>query len=162
MIEDILTKLKTKSGKLTIEESFELSSVCAKYLNDKNELKNDEARRIIIHVLDGWVCLPCETVQIWTDLVESVGFYPYIHRHDNDMKLISLSDQARANYHLSSYLPVALHSEQKKVSEWLLAGKNMVVSAPTSFGKSLLIEELVASRKYKNIIIIQPTLALLD
>lgn len=69
MIEDILTKLKTKSGKLTIEESFELSSVCAKYLNDKNELKNDEARRIIIHVLDGWVCLPCETVQIWTDLV---------------------------------------------------------------------------------------------
>lgn len=33
MIEDILTKLKTKSGKLTIEESFELSSVCAKYLN---------------------------------------------------------------------------------------------------------------------------------
>lgn len=162
MIEDILTKLKTKSGKLTIEESFELSSVCAKYLNDKNELKNDEARRIIIHVLDGWGCLPCETVQIWTDLVESVGFYPYIHRHDNDMKLISLSDQARANFHLSSYLPVALHSEQKKVSEWLLAGKNMVVSAPTSFGKSLLIEELVASRKYKNIIIIQPTLALLD
>jgi replicative superfamily II helicase len=35
-------------------------------------------------------------------------------------------------------------------------------SAPTSFGKSLLIEEIVASKKYKNIIIIQPTLALLD
>lgn len=38
----------------------------------------------------------------------------------------------------------------------------MVVSAPTSFGKSLLIEEIVASGIYKNIVIIQPTLALLD
>ncbi len=40
--------------------------------------------------------------------------------------------------------------------------KNLIVSAPTSFGKSLLIEDIVASRKYKNIVIIQPTLALLD
>ncbi|MGS4443454.1 DEAD/DEAH box helicase [Enterobacter roggenkampii] len=40
--------------------------------------------------------------------------------------------------------------------------KNVIASAPTSFGKSLLIEEIVASKKYKNIIIIQPTLALLD
>jgi replicative superfamily II helicase len=45
----------------------------------------------------------------------------------------------------------------------LLEGKkNLILSAPTSFGKSLLIEELVASRHYKNIVIIQPTLALLD
>ncbi|WP_168403564.1 DEAD/DEAH box helicase family protein, partial [Erwinia amylovora] len=33
---------------------------------------------------------------------------------------------------------------------------------PTSFGKSLLIEEIVSSLKYKNILIIQPSLALLD
>ncbi|UZJ66622.1 hypothetical protein OKW96_20500 [Sphingobacterium sp. KU25419] len=37
-----------------------------------------------------------------------------------------------------------------------------MVSAPTSFGKSLLIEEFIASKKFKNVIIIQPTLALLD
>ena len=40
--------------------------------------------------------------------------------------------------------------------------QNLVVSAPTSFGKSLLIEEFVARRKYENILIIQPTLALID
>lgn len=38
----------------------------------------------------------------------------------------------------------------------------MVVSAPTSFGKSLLIEEVIASKLYEQIVIIQPTLALLD
>ncbi|WP_416224429.1 hypothetical protein [Acinetobacter tandoii] len=37
-----------------------------------------------------------------------------------------------------------------------------MVSAPTSFGKSLLIEEIIASNKFKNIVTIQPTLALLD
>ncbi|MCQ4412190.1 hypothetical protein NOX26_00350 [Enterobacter kobei] len=36
------------------------------------------------------------------------------------------------------------------------------MSAPTSFGKSLLIEEIIASNIYNNILIIQPTLALLD
>lgn len=36
------------------------------------------------------------------------------------------------------------------------------MSAPTSFGKSMLIEEIVASKEYNNIVIIQPTLALLD
>lgn len=72
------------------------------------------------------------------------------------MKLTSLSDEVRANSHLSSYLPVALHSDQKKLLTWLLAGKNMVVSALTSFGKSLVIEGLVASKKYRNIVIIQP------
>ena len=37
-----------------------------------------------------------------------------------------------------------------------------MLSAPTSFGKSLLIEEIVASHLYSNIVIVQPTLALLD
>lgn len=38
----------------------------------------------------------------------------------------------------------------------------MIISAPTSFGKSLLIEEIVANKKFRDIVIIQPTLALLD
>ena len=55
-----------------------------------------------------------------------------------------------------------MHIKQKELSDLLKTDKNVVASAPTSFGKSLLIEEIVASHKYKNIIIIQPTLALLD
>ncbi len=43
-----------------------------------------------------------------------------------------------------------------------MCGGNVIVSAPTSFGKSLLIEEIVASNRFKNLVIIQPTLALLD
>lgn len=162
MNDEIFAKMMDESTTFSLDESFELSRVCAEYLNTEDENKNAEARKIIIHVLDRWSSFPSETQSLWTDLVEAAGFYPYLYRHDNDMQLTSLSDEVRANSHLSSYLPVALHSDQKKLLKWLLDGKNMVVSAPTSFGKSLLIEELVASKKYRNIVIIQPTLALLD
>ncbi|WP_165470949.1 DEAD/DEAH box helicase, partial [Klebsiella pneumoniae] len=54
------------------------------------------------------------------------------------------------------------HDEQKYLLDLINSDKNVIASAPTSFGKSLLIEEIVASMKYKNILIIQPTLALLD
>lgn len=142
MNDEIFAKLMDESTIFSLDESFELSRVCAEYLNTEDENKNEEARKIIIHVLDRWSSFPSETQSLWTDLVEAAGFYPYLYRHDNDMKLTSLSDEVRANSHLSSYLPVALHSDQKKLLKWLLDGKNMVVSAPTSFGKVYLLRSL--------------------
>jgi hypothetical protein len=44
----------------------------------------------------------------------------------------------------------------------LLSGKNLILSAPTSFGKSVLIDALVASGKYNRVAIVLPTIALLD
>ena len=57
---------------------------------------------------------------------------------------------------------VYFHEEQLEVVDKLLSDTSVILSAPTSFGKSLLIEEIISSEKYKNIAIIQPTLALLD
>ena len=44
----------------------------------------------------------------------------------------------------------------------LLAGRNLILSAPTSFGKSLLVDALLATNRYKRIAIVLPTIALLD
>ena len=78
-------------------------------------------------------------------------------------QMLSGSSVLRYEYHHSKYLKdVVLHEEQNLISLKLLAGKSVVLSAPTSFGKSLLIDELVASQRYTNIVVIQPTLALLD
>ena len=101
MIDDIFAKLKDESSTFSLNESFELSRVCAEYLNAEDEVKNEVARKILIHVLDRWSSFPNETQPLWTDLVEAAGFYPYLYRHDNDMKLTSLSDEVRANSHLS-------------------------------------------------------------
>lgn len=76
---------------------------------------------------------------------------------------MSISALLRYEYHKSPFLKgVYLHEEQQQLSVELQSKRSLVVSAPTSFGKSLLIEEIVASQLYKQIVIIQPTFALLD
>lgn len=57
---------------------------------------------------------------------------------------------------------VTLHREQIVALNDLLAGRNPILSAPTSFGKSLLIDALLASGNYSRIAIVLPTIALLD
>lgn len=147
---------------LSYDESFEIASYCSRLLSGSSEEIAD-VRRIAIHILNSWENIPEETYPIWTDIMEAIGFYPYIEKNKKTMAIQSLSDGIRQKSHLSEYLPLTyLHREQKVLSEMLLSKKNVIASAPTSFGKSLLIEEIVASGKYNNIVIIQPTLALLD
>jgi hypothetical protein len=57
---------------------------------------------------------------------------------------------------------VVFHREQVAALNVLLAGRSLILSAPTSFGKSLLIDALVASGRYSRIAIVVPTIALLD
>ena len=57
---------------------------------------------------------------------------------------------------------ITLHREQVAALNYLLAGRNLILSAPTSFGKSLLIDALLASGKYTRVAIVLPTIALLD
>ncbi|MFX8668623.1 DEAD/DEAH box helicase, partial [Acinetobacter baumannii] len=43
-----------------------------------------------------------------------------------------------------------------------MSGENVILSAPTSFGKSLIIEAIVSSLEFNNIVIVVPTIALMD
>lgn len=58
--------------------------------------------------------------------------------------------------------PITLHSAQSHVLKRLLLGENIAVSAPTSFGKSFIVDAFIAIRKPENVIIIVPTIALAD
>lgn len=57
---------------------------------------------------------------------------------------------------------VTFHREQIKALDALLAGRNLVLSAPTSFGKSLLIDALLSTERYHRVAVVLPTIALLD
>ena len=158
---DIITQID--AGNLSVDDCFSIAIYCSKLLSTGNGDDERTVRTIAIHILNNWKNIPSELYPVWTDIIESVGFYPYIEKNSETMKVQCLSDEVRQKTFLSDYLPsMYLHKEQKKLSRYLLSGKNVIASAPTSFGKSLLIEELVASQKYRNIVIIQPTLALLD
>jgi hypothetical protein len=112
----------------------------------------------LIRVLDAWDKLDRNTWPLWNDLVDAAGLFPYINS-----SLSKGSSLLRYEFHKSPFLPnIYLHEEQNLISLELQSQKSVVLSAPTSFGKSLLIEELIAGKIYSNIVIIQPTLALLD
>ncbi|MDD2979041.1 MAG: helicase-related protein [Hespellia sp.] len=149
--------------KISIEQSFKVVSYCTQLLSQHSAEAELSARKIVIHILNNWVKVDNNLYEVWADLIETLGFYPYIQKNSSDLKNMSFADDVRMSYFQSDFLETTyLHKEQKKISNYLIAGKNVIASAPTSFGKSLLIEEIVASKKYINIIIIQPTLALLD
>lgn len=122
----------------------------------------EQGRRIIINVLDNWDKIDENTYEIWTDLIESAGFYPYLEKEKNRLNFKNTAGEIRKEFHKSKYLKEYFHEEQIVIREILSSEKNVIVSAPTSFGKSLLIDEVVASKKYKNIVVIIPTLALID
>lgn len=146
----------------SFDANFSIANKCSQMLASASS-ENSLLHTIVLNILDNWNKIPSEIKPIWTDIIESLGFYPYIQKNKSTMPISSLSDKIRQECFSSDFLNgIYMHKEQKKLSNYLLSGKNVIASAPTSFGKSLLIEEIVASRKYKNIVIIQPTLALLD
>ncbi|WP_298033996.1 DEAD/DEAH box helicase [uncultured Dysosmobacter sp.] len=142
-------------------DHFELFQSISNALNSRNPETQATGRNHLIKVIDVWESVPTTLKPMWEDLIEAVGFYPYIEKYK--MTLTDLDARIRREYHKSDYISnKSLHSKQKELSDLVLSKRNVIVSAPTSFGKSLLIEEIVASGIYTNIVIIQPTLALLD
>ena len=141
---------------INYDESFALSQFCSILLEGKES--ESEGRDLVIRVRDAWDKIPENTKPIWNMLTEASGLYPYVDPED-----LSQSALVRYEYHKSPFLKdVYLHEQQQILSIELHNKRSVVVSAPTSFGKSLLIEEIVASNLYQQIVIIQPTLALLD
>ncbi|HCY75451.1 MAG TPA: helicase [Ignavibacteriales bacterium] len=147
-----------KSQELSFEKSFDYAQQCSVLLKNTEE----EGRKVIINALNNWSKINEKTKDVWSDLVESSGFYPYLNGI-LEIKLRNLPAEIRKEIHLSNFLKSKyFHDDQFELLKLLNSDKNVIVSAPTSFGKSLLFEEIIASNKYQNIIIIQPTLALLD
>lgn len=160
MRDELMTKLQNHTV-LTDGECFEAATDISRLLNSVEESSKQDGRNLIIRLLDNWDNITDSYKAIFSDLISAAGFYPYLKRLGSTVQ--DLDDEIRLEHHKSEYLPDRyFHVEQKKLADLIERQVNVIVSAPTSFGKSMLIEEIVASCKYKNIVIIQPTLALLD
>jgi late competence protein required for DNA uptake (superfamily II DNA/RNA helicase) len=156
-VQEIINNIQ-ESDSIDFNNSFAYCKKCAKLLRDENT--DEDGRKILIHILDNWGKIDDLTKEMWIELLEAEGFYPYIDKEG--FRLEFTTSKLRKHMSKSKNLDYYLHDEQLYVKNLIDSGKNVIVSAPTSFGKSLLIEEIVAEDKYKNIVIIQPTLALLD
>ena len=97
---------------ISYDNSFTVAIECSKLLNSADVESQNKARKIIIFALDRINDIPSTTYPIWTDLIESAGFYPYLNTDKTQLE--TLSDQIRAHYFDSKYLAdKVLHQEQK-------------------------------------------------
>lgn len=148
--------------------NFDLFNECKKINSLFNEGKDNEAREKVINLLDfiqsNNINLkeePIGNTQFFTHLIRKSGIYPYLEKY---IKTAIFEDKlvySLFNLNINNE-DVILHREQLKVLNLLLKGENIVLSAPTSFGKSYIIDALISIKKPQNVLIIVPTIALLD
>lgn len=129
------------------------------YISILIESEPSRARECLIRLLE-YRNLISKYDCIIDSLIQKVGLFPYL---EHDFSHFSTSDLLNLEFHSPDGMKdVYLHSLQAKIYFELMDGKNVILSAPTSFGKSLLIDAAIASLHYTNIIVIVPTIALID
>jgi hypothetical protein len=102
--------------------------------------------------------VPASLHEMRSALLRHAGLFPYA-----DPNHLSFRDQlAYEAYRSDADKNIVYHREQLGIIERLEAGRNVILSAPTSFGKSLIIDILCSSSDRRRIVIIVPTIALID
>lgn len=95
-------------------------------------------------------------------LAVRLGLFPYA---SPNVSAIGEAEALSFAYHSPQVLrerDFTFHAEQQRIYERLMDGESIVLSAPTSFGKSAIVDALILSGKWLNIVIIVPTIALID
>lgn len=129
-----------------------VSTVCSNNL--------DVGREFVIRALAKRELLEVEYQNIVDELAMQVGLYPYA----SDLEGLSLRSafvhaSNRTEREMENYV---LHSSQSRILRRLIDGESVILSAPTSFGKSLLIDVVISEKNFSNIVLILPTLALVE
>lgn len=137
-------------------EIFEVCSEINDLLNAGNELA---ARNMLIKLLSEVDKENMVYPLVLNQLIRSTGLFPYLQIKSAswDQKFVH---QAFAVDVGNRY--ATLHREQSSVLSKLLSGASIAVSAPTSFGKSFIIDAFIAAKRPAMVVIIVPTIALMD
>lgn len=147
-----IKKMFRKGGDLP---KFEILNFISQSVNQYGI--NSEGQELLLRVLDRKDDF-MEYSDIIISLIRKYGLYPYLKNFD-----LSLSDEIACEIHKPEGLKnIVFHSKQNEIYYTLIHKGNVVLSAPTSFGKSLIIDSIITSNLYNNIMIIVPSIALID
>lgn len=155
--ENVIKNLSDKS--FVKKNAFSILRFIAAYVNNKKT--HILGRDLVIRALSVSDLLDKGELEILLTLVRNVGLFPYLVA---DKDKLSIDDLLALELHKVDHLDdeLVFHSLQANIFNQLLIGENVVFSAPTSVGKSLIIDALVASNNYQKIVIVVPTIALMD
>lgn len=130
-------------------------------INDFIETNNEpKARDELIKLLDYHKQEQVSYSPLINNLIRQVGLYPYLDTETSSWQDRFVYESFKTD--IGGDARVTLHREQSLILKKLTEGRNLAVSAPTSFGKSFIIDAFISIKKPKNIVIIVPTIALTD
>ena len=157
MDEETIRRLLAEPRSFT-ENSFEILRQLVKMANDERTVV--VARDLVIRVLALKAELPQGYDDLLDSLVRQVGLYPYVDQNRSR----SFADQVTIEAHRVPGIRETrlFHSLQLEVFQGLVRGDNVVLSAPTSVGKSLVIDAVLSTRRHRTSVIVVPTIALID
>jgi len=128
-----------------------------------NDLLSDgsphEARNQLIQLLDEIKEESRSYPQYLNKLIREAGLYPYIDTSTASWQEQFIHNAFSVNIGTEK---ATLHREQSTVLAKLLDGRDIAVSAPTSFGKSFIIDAFITIKDPKTVVILVPTIALMD
>lgn len=122
--------------------------------------QENEARQELIKLLDYHNTNQLEYNPLVNHLIRETGLFPYLDLETSNWEERFIYNVFKVD--VGEENPLTLHREQSFLLKNLLEGKNIAVSAPTSFGKSFVIDAYIKIKKPHNVLIIVPTLALTD
>lgn len=133
---------------------------CKTISNLLNRGKEAEARNALIILLQELKDDNIGYTPLVNHLIRETGLYPYIDESTSDWQERFLLEAFKVD--VGGNQKVTLHREQSNVLKALLNGEDLAISAPTSFGKSFIIDAFIAMKNPDNVVIIVPTIALAD
>lgn len=122
--------------------------------------QENEARQELIKLLDYHNNNDLAYNPLVNHLIRETGLFPYLEPETSNWQERFIYNAFKVD--VGEEKPLTLHREQSFLLKSLLEGKNIAVSAPTSFGKSFVIDAYIKIKKPNNVLIIVPTLALTD
>lgn len=142
----------------TPNQAFAILQSIARLLGEKPE--DPTAQTLLIRVLEHREDFE-NFSPLLNALLRETGLYPYAEPNE-----LFTRDRLAFEFHRpDGQLAEAgfiFHRVQAQVYWRLIDGENVILSAPTSFGKSLIIDALIASHRYKRVALVVPTIALID
>ena len=156
-----IIKLLSQGEPISISIQFSILQSISLLLNKEESLSI--ARDLSLRCLEA-KNLFSDTSDMLNAILRELGYFPYLNTDR-----LGLNDAIAYEFHrpqnLNGQLPdhtFVFHQQQYLVYQKIQSGKNIVLSAPTSFGKSKIIDAVIADNTFKNIVIVVPTLALID
>lgn len=146
---DIATLLRSTYLLLNSNENDDYN-LCLSAICHASELHNKSARtRDLLNE-----CIVKSRVFLYQDMLS---------QNDNvDKPHLGSFARFAKEFYTSNYSETTFTKDQRKIIDAFREHPRVVVSAPTSFGKTKIIEEILLEYRYNNVILIFPTVALLS